>query len=67
MAVVTGRNPVCGEICDALGLKHVRRFDLHVAIDEIATVIVEYYPEIDGIKQLVPIFKKFTLMLKEDE
>ena len=62
MALVTGKDAICKEICDSLGLKHVRRLDLHMAFDEIVTVTVEYYPEIYGIKQLPAILKRFELV-----
>ncbi len=65
MAIITGRDEVCTEICEALGLKHVRKLNLHMGIDEIVTVEAEFYPEIDGVKQLVPILKKFELVEKK--
>lgn len=58
---VTGRNKVMKEICTALGLKHVNSFTLKASANSIVTVEAEFYPEIDGIQQLVPIFKKFYL------
>ncbi|HUU40865.1 MAG TPA: hypothetical protein VMW42_07990 [Desulfatiglandales bacterium] len=50
------------EICDALGLKHVQRLDIHMAHDEIFTVTAKFYPEIDGMRQLPAIMKKFRLI-----
>ena len=64
MAVST-KDKICGEICDALGLKHVRKLDLHMAIGEIMTCEVEFYPEEDGIKQMIPLLGKFKLVLRE--
>jgi len=54
-----------GEIANALGLKHVRRLDLHVTMGEIVTVTVVFYPEIDGVKQLMPILQKYELVEKK--
>ena len=43
-------------VCDALGLKEVRRLEIIFAIDTPVTVIAEFYP--DGIEALI---KKFHL------
>ena len=67
MALVTGNMKLAKEICDALGIKNCKRLDLHMAYDEIFTATVEFYPEIDGIEQMVPILKKFKLVAIEDE
>ena len=52
----------CVEICEALGLKHVRRIDLHMAIDSVVIAEVEYYPEKNGVLKLPAILKKFKLV-----
>lgn len=64
MSMVSGKHPVCLEICEALGLKfkHIRKLDLHMAYNEIVTVSVEYNPEEEGVKRLIPILKKFNLV-----
>lgn len=64
MAMVTGHK-IGKEIADALGIKHCRKLDIHIHTDEIVTVEAEFYPEIDGIKQLVPILKRYELVEKE--
>jgi len=66
MATVTGRSKLCVDICKSLGLKNVKKFDLHMAVDEIVTVTVEFYPEVDGVLQLPAILKKFELIEKID-
>ena len=58
---LSGRDNICKEIANALGIKHCRKLDIRMRIDEIVTVEAEFFPEIDGIKQLVPILKKFEL------
>lgn len=63
MAIATGHN-LGKEIADALGIKHCRKLDIRMRMDEIVTVEAEFFPEIDGIKQLVPILKKFELVEK---
>lgn len=54
------------EIADGLGLKHVRRLDIHIACHEVVTVTAEFYLEIDGVKQLVPILKRYELVEKKE-
>jgi hypothetical protein len=62
---ITGKDSVCKEVCDALGLKNVRKLDLHMSVDDVVIVKVEYYPEINDIEKLVPILKKYQLVEKE--
>jgi len=64
MAIVAGDN-VGKEIADALGIKYCRKLDIHFRMGAIATVEAEFYPEIDGVKQLLPIFKKYELVEKK--
>jgi len=66
MAVMSN-DEIGKKICDALGLKHARMVDVHIvfAVDEIVTVMVEYYPEKDGILQLPAILKEYELVEKE--
>ena len=63
MTVVTGRT-IGKEIADALGIKHCRKLDIHIPLKEIVTVEAEFFPEIDGVKQLLPILKKYKLVEK---
>ena len=64
MAIATG--PQIGkEIANALGIKHCRKLDIHMRMNELVTVEAEFFPEIDGIKQLVPILKRFELIEKK--
>lgn len=55
------------EICDALGLKHVRKMDIHFECHKTVIVDVEYFPEIDGVKQIAAIFRKFELTEKKEQ
>jgi hypothetical protein len=50
------------EICDALGLKNVRFLTLRFSHDHVPMAEVEFFLEIDGVKQLPPILKKFELV-----
>lgn len=52
------------EICDALGLKHVKRLVITMGHEEVFTVEAEMYMEIDGVKQLPAIIKHFELVPK---
>ena len=49
------------ELCDALGLKHVRNLIIQMPRNGLFTVTAEFYPEIDGVKQMTTILKKFRL------
>lgn len=49
------------EIANALGIKRCKSIEIKIACNEITTVKAEFYPEIDGVKQLVPIFKEYEL------
>ena len=66
MTVATGRT-IGKEIADALGIKHCRKLVIHIPLKEIVTVEAEFYPEIDGVKQLLPILKRFELVDKSEE
>lgn len=69
MAILTGRGEggkIAKEICDVLGLKHVRCLDLHMAINDIFTVTATFYPEIEGVKQFSTIIKKYKLALIDE-
>jgi hypothetical protein len=64
MAVVNGMSEggkLAKEICDSFGLKHVRSLTMHMPHVGLFDVTAEFYPEIDGIRQIVPILKKFEL------
>jgi hypothetical protein len=60
--MVHGHNKLCVEIIDALGLKNVRRLDLHMDVGEMVTVTAECFPEVDGMKRLPAILRKFELV-----
>ena len=65
--LMTRNSQTAKEICDALGLKHVRKLDIHMAINEVMTVTAEYFPEVDGVKQFIPVLKKFELVEIKDK
>jgi len=58
---------MCREIAEALGIKHCRRLDLHMALNEAVTVTAEFYPERDQLKYIAPILKKYKIELVEIE
>ena len=60
MGIVSGRT-IGKEICDVLGLKHCQSLDIHIAYNEIVTVIAKFHPEVDGVMQFPAILKKFRL------
>ncbi|MFH2075681.1 MAG: hypothetical protein ABIJ57_10110 [Pseudomonadota bacterium] len=64
-ALFDARDNLGKEIADALGLKHVRGLDFHMRYGSVATVKVEYSPEVDGVKQFPAILKEFELVKKK--
>ncbi len=66
MALMTGQDDLAKKICDALGLKHVRKLDIHFEKNKITTVEAVFAPEIDGVRQFPAILKKFELVEKEE-
>lgn len=67
MAYLSGHSSACKEIAEALGIKHCKKLDIRMRLDEIVTVEAKFYPEIDGVKQLEPIFKKYELVERTEE
>jgi hypothetical protein len=59
---VTGRDPICQEICEALGLKHVRALSITMMINNPVEVSASFHPEKDALKLLIPILKRYSLM-----
>ena len=62
--VLSPQNPVIKEIFDALGLKNVVEFSLRMAVNEVVTVNVKYFPEVDGLKQLPAVLAEYELVPK---
>jgi len=60
-------NKLGKEICDALGLKHVKELSIHIPSDGLFTVEAKIYPTVDGVKQFPAILKKFKLVPVEEE
>jgi hypothetical protein len=69
MNFITGHHKASAEICEALGLKtdRVKKIDLHIAANSIATVEVEMYLEVENGEKLIPILKKFRLVEKNED
>jgi hypothetical protein len=64
---IDGRHPALKEICDALGLKHVRRLDIHMEVNSLVLVSAEFYPEKDGIVEITPILRKYHLVVSDED
>lgn len=58
---ITVDHKLAGEICDALGLKNVRRLDLHFSVDAAPTAEVLFFPDENGVKAIIPLLKRYTL------
>jgi hypothetical protein len=52
---------IAKEICDALGLKHVRDLKIHLSQGSLFTATAEMYLDDEGAKKLPAILKKFVL------
>ena len=52
---------IAKEICDIFGLKHVRMLNLHFAVGNFVRATVEFYPEENKIRQLIPILEHYRL------
>ena len=66
-SIIAGNNKLCGKIAEALGIKHCRMLELRMHLGEIVTVKAEFYPEIDGVRQLDAIFKQYELVEKSKQ
>lgn len=66
MGMVTGKDKICREICEALGIKHGKKLDIHMAADSIMTVTAEFYPEIDGVRQFPSILEEYVVITKKE-
>jgi len=60
MNLASGQN-IGKEIADALGLKHCTSLDIHIHKDKFVTATATFNPEIEGMKQIYTILKKFHL------
>lgn len=60
-SLMAGHHKGVKEICDALGLNHVRKLDIHMEVNSMCTVEAEMHMEIDGAMQIATIFKRFEL------
>lgn len=64
-SVKSGVDPVVLELAKALGLpKHTRSFEVRCAVDEVVTVKCEYFPEIDGVRDVVAVLAEYELWPK---
>lgn len=68
MASVLESSRLGRQICEALGLKSgsIRQINIHVAVNELITVTVEYFPEKKNLELLPAILEKYELVKLED-
>lgn len=64
---VSPSDKICKEICGALKLKYARKLNIYMETGKSITAEVEFYPEIDGVRQLVPILRKLQLVPISDD
>jgi hypothetical protein len=65
MALISGNDKLCVEICGALGLKHVRALTIRMAVGEVVKVEVEYFPDSQEMQKLAPILLHYRLLEKK--
>ena len=65
MNLVSGHSKLCKDVCDALGLKHVKSLTLNMDCKSIVTATAEFYVEEDGIKKLPAILQEYYLIERE--
>ena len=53
------------KIAKAFGIKHCRSITIRMGVDEISTVTAEFYPEVDGVKQLESVLSEYTFECTE--
>ena len=52
------------KIAEHLGIKNCKSIQITAKVDEVAIVKAEFYPEVEGVKQITPIFSEFELVKK---
>jgi len=68
--LVTGKDNICRDIADALGLKslkYVTDLDIKMHLHEVVSVTVTFYPEKDGMATIPAVIKKHNIKLIEEE
>jgi hypothetical protein len=54
-------------ICDALGLEHVTKLDIHFEVKKTPVIEATFMPIIDGLLQFPAILKKYELVEKKED
>jgi len=63
--LISGRGKLAQEICAALGLKNVKRLDLHFSVDALVTAEAVFYPEDEDGQRLPAILRHYVLKERE--
>jgi len=68
MGLIPGHDPICKEICEALGLntKNTRSIDIRLAVDEVVKAKVETYTDKGEVIELLNIIKKHGLVVGDE-
>ena len=64
--IVTGQNKIAEELCEAFGIKNARSLTFRIVFDEIATVQVEFIPEIKHLEKFIYVMKKYNIHIGEE-
>ena len=64
MGALLGNSEICKKVADALGIKNCRWLNIDMHVGGIVTVKTEFYPEEDGVAQIITIFSEYQLVRK---
>lgn len=65
MRSLKGHDTMCGIIAETLGIKYCRKLQISMCVGEAVIINAEFFPEIDGIKQVDTILKQYELVEKK--
>ena len=67
MALVTPNTGLAARICKALGLERARAVSIHLAVDDVAVVDVEYFPDAEQIAGVAQELEAKRYLLVEEK
>ena len=67
MGAFTGHHKIAADICKALGIEHATSLDIHIEVNKLVTVTVEFNAQEKDMSQLPTFLKKFKLAPIDEE
>lgn len=64
--IITGNDPLALKMCNALGLKDARWFEIRMAAGEIGILRSECFLRVDTAERIIPILKKYEMRPKNE-